>query len=57
MAKLMLASGGDKHTLSAFGKIVENIADKPADEISITALLKAKPFNVDGIIQSVSRKP
>ena len=60
MAKLMLASGGDKHTLSAFGKIVENIADKPADEISITTLLKAKPFkiiHVDGIIQSVSRKP
>lgn len=60
MAKLMLASGGDKHTLYAFGKIVESIADKPADEISITTLLKAKPFkmiHVDGIIQSVSRKP
>ena len=60
MVKLMLASGGDKHTLNAFGKIVESIADKPADEISTTTLLKAKPFkmiHIDGIIQSVSRKP
>ena len=41
------------------GKIVENIAEKPADEVSIATLLKAKPFkmiHVDGIIQNVSRK-
>ena len=60
MAKLMLASGPQKYTLRAFRKVIENIADKPADDISITVLLKAQPFkmiHVDGIIQSVSRKP
>ena len=60
MAKLMLASGAEKLSLCAFGKIVENITEKPADEVSIATLLKAKPFkmiHVDGIIQSVSRKP
>ena len=60
MAKLMLASGGTKYTLCAFGKIVTTIADTPSDQITITTLLKAKPFkmiHVDGIIQSVSRKP
>ena len=48
------------YTLCAFGKIIESIADKPADEISITTLLEVKPFKMihaDGIIQSVSRKP
>ena len=60
MAKLMLASGGTKYTLCAFGKVVTTIADTPSDQITITTLLKAKPFkmiHVDGIIQSVSRKP
>ena len=38
---------------------MENIAEKPADEVSIATLLNAKPFkmiHVDGIIQNVSRK-
>ena len=60
MAKLMVASGAEKLTLCAFAKIIENIAEKPGDEVVIGALLKSKPFkiiHVDGIIQSISRKP
>ena len=59
-AKLMVATAIEKLSLCAFGNIVENIAEKPADEVSIGTLLKAKPFkmiHVNGIIQSVSRKP
>ena len=57
--QVMIAGNGEMFTLRAFGKIVENIAQKPADEVSMGALLKAKPFNMvylDGIIQSISRK-
>ena len=60
IAQLMVASGAEKLSLCAFGKIVESIAEKPADDVSMGTLLKAKPFkmiHVDGIIQSVSRKP
>ena len=60
MAKLMLASGGTKYTLCAFGKVVETIADTSSDQVTISTILKAKPFkmiHVDGIIQFVSRKP
>ena len=59
MAKLMVVSGGTKLILCAFGKVVENIATKPAEEVTIPALLKATPFkmtHVDGIIQNISRK-
>ncbi len=58
-AQFMIEGGGEKLTLRAFGKIVEDIAQKPADEVSMGVLLKAKPFtivHVDGIIQSISRK-
>lgn len=60
MAKLMIASAAENLSLCAFGKIVENIAEKPVGEVSIATLLKANPFkmiHVDGIIQNVSRKP
>lgn len=45
--------------LHAFGKVVEDICQKPSGEITMVSLLKAKPFTVvyrDGIIQSVVRK-
>ena len=48
----MVASGAEKLSLCAFGKIVESIAEKPADDVSMGTLLKAKPFkmiHVDGI--------
>ena len=57
--KLMIEGGGEKLTLRAFGKVLEDIAQKPADEVSMGSLVKAKPFtlvHVDGIIQSISRK-
>lgn len=57
--QLLVEGGGEKLTLHAFGKVVENIADKPAVDVSMSSLLKAKPFNmthVDGIIQSINRK-
>lgn len=57
--QLLVEGGGEKVTLRAFGKVVENIADKPAADVSTSSLLKAMPFNmthVDGIIQSINRK-
>ena len=57
--QLLVEGGGEKLTLRTFGKVVENIADKPAVDVSMSSLLKAKPFNmtcVDGIIQSINRK-
>ena len=46
MAKLMLASGGTKYTLCAFGKVVETIADTSSDQVNISTILKAKPFKM-----------
>ena len=57
--RLLVEGGGEKITLRAFGKVIENIADQSAVDISMSSLLKAKPFNmtyVDGIIQSINRK-
>ena len=58
MAKIMVASGGTKYSLCAFGKVVENITNASSDQISTSMLLKAEPFKmiqVDGIIQNVLR--
>ena len=57
-AQLVIDAGGEKLTLRAFGKVLEDIAQKPADAVTMAALLRAKPFTiviVDGI-QSISRK-
>lgn len=57
-AQLMVEGGWEKLTLRAFGKVLEDIVEKPADEVTMGTLLKAKPFKVvhlDGIIQSVRR--
>lgn len=47
-----------KLTLHAFGKVVEDITQKPAEDVSVGAMLKVlSHFNMvytDGIIQSVS---
>ena len=58
-AQFLVESGGEKLPLRAFGKVVEDIAQKPADEVTMGSLLKAKSFtmvHMDGIIQSISRK-
>lgn len=56
--QLMVKGDGEKLTLRAFGKVVEEIAQKAAGEVTMGSLLKCKAFNMvhmDGIIQSVSR--
>ena len=54
---IRICSGG-LIPLRAFGKIVQDIAQKSGDQITKASLLKAKPFNIvhkDGIIRSVTR--
>ena len=56
---MCVATATEKLSLCTFGKIVENIAEKPADEVSIATLLKAKPFkmiHVDGNLSQGSLK-
>ena len=58
-AQFVVESGGEKLPLCAFGRVVEDIAQKPADEVTMGSLHKAKSFtmvHMDGIIQSISRK-
>lgn len=58
-AQFLIDSHGEKFTLRAFGNVIEKIAEKSANDISMGTLLKTKPFfmvHVDGIIQSISRK-
>ena len=48
-----------KLALHVLCKVVKDIAEKAAVDVSMSSLLKAKPFNMtylDGIIQSVNRK-
>ena len=55
--QLIVKSAGGTITLRAFGKTVQDISQKPADEVTMRVLLKAKQFNLihgDGIIQSIS---
>ena len=43
--------------LHGFGRVVEEIAEKPASEVT-RRILKARPFNIvhrEGIIQAVTR--
>ena len=57
--QLIVKSAGGTITLRAFGKTVQDISQKPADEVTMRVLLKAKQFNLihrDGIIQSISRR-
>ena len=58
-AHIMVKAQTECIPLRAFGKVVEDICQKPSGEITMVSLLKAKPFTVvyrDGIIQSVVRK-
>ena len=58
-AHIMVKAQTESFPLRAFGKVVEDICQKPSGEITMVSLLKAKPFTVvyrDGIIQSVVRK-
>lgn len=51
-------NGGDVKTLQAFERVVEDIAQKTGEEVSMVTLLKSKPFCMeygDGTIRSVSR--
>ena len=57
----LMVKGGvqGSHTLRAFGKIVQDIAQKPASEVTMSMLLKSKPFTLthrDGIMHSITRK-
>ena len=58
-AHIMVKGETENIPLRAFGKVVEDISQKPSGEITMVSLLKAKPFTVvycNGIIQSVVRK-
>ena len=57
-AQLVIKSANGNVTLRAFSKTVQDIADKPVNEVTMVVLLKAKPFTLvhhQGIIQSISR--
>ena len=57
--QLMIRGTVGNHSLREFGKVVEDIAQKPAEGGDHGALFKAKPFTAvyrDGIIQSITRK-
>ena len=57
MATLMVKTeSGNTHILRVFDKVISDIAEKPGDEISPKALLKARSFGMhfsDGIIRSI----
>ena len=59
-AQVIVKSGsGGRLTLCAFERVIVDIAEKPASEITPKVLMKAKPFRMyysDGIIRSISRK-
>ena len=58
-AQLMIKGVGNILTLRAFGKVVESIAQKPAEDVTMAVLLKAAAFDVvhrDGIVRSITRK-
>ena len=59
-AQVIVKSGsGGRLTLRAFERVIVDIAEKPASEITPKVLMKAKPFRMyysDGIIRSISRK-
>lgn len=59
IAQVMVRLSNGTCSLRAFGQVVKDIAQIPADQqISMKSLLKAEPFTMcyrDGIIQSVSR--
>lgn len=57
-AQLVIKSANGNVTLRAFSKTVQDIADKPVNEVTMVVLLKAKPFMLvhhQRIIQSISR--
>lgn len=59
VAHVMVRVGGGNLALRVFGKVVEDIAQKPGEQITMASLLKAKAFTMfhkDGIIQSIVRK-
>ena len=57
-AQLLLKQGAIVCNYEAFGKVIIDIAEKSAKEITPIVLLKARPFNMvqsGGIIQYISR--
>ena len=58
-AQLMIKGVGNILTLRAFGKVVESIVQKPAEDVTMAVLLKAAAFDVvhrDVIVRSITRK-
>ena len=58
-AQLMIKGVGGILAVRAFGKVVESIAQKPAEDVTAAVLLKAAAFDVvhrDGIVSSIMRK-
>ena len=59
-AHVIVKGGNGRWMLRAFGKVVEDIAEKWGGGVTKVALLKARPFDMkirDGIIKGVQRKP
>lgn len=57
-AQLLLKEGTTICSYKAFGKVIIDIAERAADEITPVVLLKARPFNMlqsGGIIQRINR--
>ena len=59
-AQLMIKGVGGILMVRAFGKVVESIAQKPAEDMTTAVLLKAAAFDVvhhDGTVWSISPSP
>ena len=56
MAKLLISSGTDYHTLNVFGRNIKDIAEQ--EQITTESLLSARPFTftyANNVVTTISR--